>query len=259
MFRLDVGPVTLAPHWYGLLFAGGFLVGFYVMQWMFRREGHPVAHLDALLVYLLVGTLAGARLAHCFFYEPSYYLARPLAIVRVWEGGLASHGGLAGVLAGLALYARGRPGQPYLWLLDRVAVPAALGGAFVRVGNLFNHEIVGVPADVPWAFVFTRVDAVPRHPAQLYEAGAYLAVFGLLLATYRRLGARTPHGLLSGLFLALVFTARVAIETVKVRQAAFAEGWALSVGQMLSLPMIAAGVALLAYAYRRRCRTSEDA
>lgn len=247
LFRL--GPLSI--RWYGLLFGLGFLIGFYLMRQVFRREDKPESDLDILLIYLVLGTIIGARLGHILFYHPGYYLNHPLEIIMVQRGGLASHGGLIGVLGALWLYARSRPEQPLLWLIDRLAAPVALTGCFIRIGNLFNSEILGVPTDVPWAFVFARVDAMPRHPAQLYEALAYLLIFALLLALYRRYGARTPRGLLSGLFFTLIFTARFLIEFVKMQQAPFADALPLQMGQLLSLPAIALGVALLAYAWRQ--------
>lgn len=243
-----VGP--LAVRWYGLLFALAFLVGSYVVRRMFAREGKPEGDLDRLLLYVMIGTVVGARLGEVLFYNPAFYLSNPLEIVKIWEGGLASHGGAIGLFAALWLYARRRPDQPYLWVLDRVAVPTALAGMLIRTGNFFNSEILGVPADAPWAVVFARVDAVPRHPAQLYEAVAYGLIFLVLLAAYRRRGAATPHGFLTGLFLVLVFSARFAIETVKVPQAAFGAALPLSVGQILSVPAIALGAWLLVRAIR---------
>jgi prolipoprotein diacylglyceryl transferase len=187
----------------------------------------------------------GARLGHCLFYEPAYYLRRPLEILMIWRGGLASHGGAVGIFLALYGYSRRRPDQPYLWLLDRMAIPTALGGSFIRLGNLFNSEILGISTDVPWAFVFARIDDLPRHPAQLYESLAYLLIFGVLFAVYRKRGSHTPRGLLLGLFLVLVFGARFVIECVKVRQAAFGEALPLSMGQLLSIPAILVGVVLL--------------
>ncbi len=239
-----------ALRWYGLLFAGGFLAGYAIMQRLFRAEGKPEKDLDALLLYLMVGTVLGARLGHTLIYDPGYYLAHPWQILAVWEGGLASHGGGAGVFLALWLYARKRPDQPYLWLLDRVAIPTALVGACIRLGNLLNSEIVGEPSTVPWAFVFERVDALPRHPVQLYEALAYLAVFAALWLVYRREGRGTPRGRLTGLFLLLVFGARLVLEFFKTPQAAYEAGNAVSVGQWLSVPMVLLGVWLFARAKR---------
>ena len=155
-------------------------------------------------------------------------------------------------MVAIYFYCRKRPNQPYLWVLDRVAVPTALGGMFIRLGNLMNSEILGVPTDAPWAFSFLRVDGVPRHPAQLYEAMAYLAIFIILLVWYRRRGAAIPHGSLIGAFFALVFSARFLIEFVKERHVPFEAGLPLSMGQILSIPMVAMGVALIWWAGARR-------
>ncbi len=246
----QVGPVTV--RWYGLLFAGGFLASFVLVRWMFRREGRNPDDVETLLVWTLIGTVVGARLVHCLAYEPEQYLADPLSILRVWEGGLASHGGMLGIVTALFVHSRRRADQSFLWLLDRVSVAAALAGAFVRCGNFINSEIIGTPTDVAWAVVFERRDSLPRHPAQLYEAAAYFAVFGILFAIYRRLGGRTPPGLLVGLFLVLGFGARTLIEFVKRRQADYGADLPFSVGQALSVLPIAVGVWLLVRALRRR-------
>ena len=246
---LRLGPFAL--RWYGLCFALAFLVGYFIVQWIYQRELKPERDLDRLLVYMIIGSLVGARLGHCFFYEPAYFLSHPLEILMFWQGGLASHGGLIGILLALYLYSRTRPEQPYGWLMDRVVVPSALGGCFIRLGNLFNSEILGTPTDVPWAFVFARIDAVPRHPAQLYESIAYAVIFAVLLIVYRKRGAQTPRGLLTGLFLVLIFGVRFLIEFVKVRQAAFGEALPLSVGQLLSIPLILVGLVLIVRAGSR--------
>ncbi len=241
IFRL--GP--FAVRWYGLFFAVLFAVGYLLGRWIMRVEGKDVQTLDSLIVYLILGTIIGARLGHCFFYEPGYFLRHPVEILEVWKGGLASHGGALGVLAALYLYSRHHPDQPLMWLLDRVVVPTAFGGVLIRLGNLFNSEILGDPTRVPWAFVFLRVDSIPRHPAQLYEAAAYLIIFIGLFLLYRRMKAATPPGLLVGLFFISVFTARFLIEFVKERQATYEQNLPLSVGQWLSIPFIAAGVILV--------------
>ncbi|MCX7980122.1 MAG: prolipoprotein diacylglyceryl transferase [Bacteroidia bacterium] len=239
-----IGPLTL--RWYGLLFAAGFFIGFYLMRWVYRREGRPEADLDTLLWYLLLGTVIGARLGHCLFYEPEYYLAHPIEIVKIWEGGLASHGGTIGVLLALYLYTRKRPNQPFLWLADRLTVPTALTATFIRIGNFFNSEIYGKITTVPWAVVFARVDPHPRHPTQLYEALVYLALFMLLLTLYKRgVYFRWPMGRPLGVFLLWVFGWRFVIEWVKEPQEAFALGLPLNMGQLLSLPFLAMGLYLL--------------
>lgn len=239
----QLGP--LAPRWYGLLFAGGFLIGFYLMRHVFQREDRPETDLDFLLFYVLAGTIIGARLGHILFYAPGYYLTHPLEIIAVWEGGLASHGGLIGVPFAIWLYCRRREDQPFLWLLDRLAAPVALTGGFIRIGNLFNSEILGRPADLPWAFVFERIDQTARHPVQLYESASYLLIFGLLWGLYQKWGADTPRGILIGLFFALVFGARIVLETFKVEQAHFEMALPLSMGQLLSIPVVVLGLWLV--------------
>ena len=253
IFRL--GP--LAPRWYGLLFALGFLIGFYLMQRVFRREGKPGQDLDFLLLYLLGGTVIGARLGHVLFYAPGYYLLRPFEIIAIWEGGLASHGGLIGVLLAIWLYCRRREDQPFVWLLDRLAAPVALTGALIRLGNFFNSEILGVPTDLPWGVVFERaarlrsdIEAVALHPVQMYESISYALIAALLWTLYRRYGADTPRGLLVGLFMTLIFGARIVLETFKREQAHFEVGLPLSMGQLLSVPAVLFGLWLLWRAYR---------
>lgn len=242
------GPLTI--RWYGLFFVILFTLGWLIVRWQFRVEHKDEASLDRLLLYMMAGTIIGARLGHCIFYDPVYYFHHPVEILEVWKGGLASHGGAAGILIALYFYTRRRPDEPYLWLLDRIVVPAALGGAFIRLGNLFNSEILGTPTRVPWAFVFERVDFVPRHPVQLYESLAYLVIFLVLLRLYRRLRAKTPRGLLLGLFLVSVFTFRFFIEFLKQHQAAYGHQFPLRVGQWLSFPLIVFGMVLLWRAYR---------
>ncbi|MDP8236105.1 MAG: prolipoprotein diacylglyceryl transferase [Candidatus Erginobacter occultus] len=250
---VNLGPFTV--RWYGFLFALGFFLGYLVLQRIFRREGKPENDVGTLLLYVLCGAIIGARLGHCLLYEPAYYLARPGEILLIWRGGLASHGGAAGILIALYFYNRNRPGQTYLWLLDRIAIPVALAGSLIRIGNLFNSEIIGTPSRLPWALVFARAGIVPlqpRHPAMLYEAAAYLAIFCILLFLYRKQGSRVPPGELIGLFLITVFTARFLIEYVKVPQAAYRLPLPLSVGQLLSVPAVIAGIILLAGSRKRR-------
>jgi prolipoprotein diacylglyceryl transferase len=179
------------------------------------------------------------------FYDPRYYFAHPIDIFKIWEGGLASHGGTVGILVALYLYTRRTGGPRYLWLLDRVAIPTALGGFFIRLGNFFNSEIVGTPTSGWWGVVFDRVDQVPRYPVQLFEAVAYLLIFFFLLWAYARRQAETRNGWFIGLFLILVFSARFLLEFVKTPQAEYEAGFVLTVGQLLSVPFIIAGVVLV--------------
>lgn len=252
MFNWNADPIAvsfgpLSIHWYGLFFAAAFVIGLQIMGRMFVREGRDKNDLDSLLGFVVVGALVGARLGHCLLYDPAYYLANPLDILKIWEGGLASHGGVVGILVAVWAYARSRR-YPFLWLLDRIAVPAVLGGAFIRIGNFMNSEIVGMPTIVPWAVIFARVDDLPRHPVQLYEAGGYLLIFAVLALAYQAEGIRRRQGFLAGIFLVLVFAARFALEFFKTPQAAYEAGFALTVGQWLSVPCILAGLWLAATA-----------
>ncbi len=247
---IKVGP--LAIRWYGIFFALGFLAGLLVLHWIYQTEKKPETSLDALLVYVMAGAVIGARLGHCLFYQPEYFLKHPLEILEVWQGGLASHGGVLGILVALYFYTRRRPEEPYFWLLDRVAVVSALAGCFIRIGNLFNSEILGTPASVPWAFVFRRVDAVPRHPVQIYEALSYALIFVFLMLVYRSMRERTPRRLLFGLFLFSVFSARFFLEFIKQRQADYEQNFSISVGQWLSIPFVLVGVLFVIQAWRSR-------
>ena len=160
------GPLPL--RWYGLLFAAAFAFGQIIITAIFKRDGRPLKDVDALTYYMIAGTVLGARLGHCLFYQPDYYLLNPLEILKIWEGGLASHGATAGIIFALWLYSRKRPDQSWLWILDRIVIVVALGGFFIRMGNLMNSEIVGKPSDLPWSFVFTQ----PFESAIRESAGA---------------------------------------------------------------------------------------
>jgi prolipoprotein diacylglyceryl transferase len=244
------GPVTV--RWYGLLFATGFFLNFVILSWMFRREGRAVEDLDDLFIYVFVGTLAGARLGHCLFYDPAFYLSHPFEILKVWNGGLASHGGYIGVLIAGYYFAKRKQGYSALWLLDRGAFPLAMIAVIIRIGNLFNSEIVGIETTVPWAFIFERIDRLPRHPVQLYEALSYLAVSGVMLFGYLKWTNRMANGFLIGMFMLLMSVARFFLEFVKIRQASYGFESALSVGQWLSIPFILAGLFLVWRGYRQR-------
>lgn len=239
----SIGPFVI--RWYGLLFALSFIVGYQIMYVIFKKESKPDAILNDLIWYMILGTVLGARLGHCFFYNPAYYLANPLEILQVWKGGLASHGAAIGILLSLYLFVKKHKEYDYLWILDRIVITVALGGFFIRMGNLFNSEIIGTPTNVPWAFVFASVDGVPRHPAQLYEAIAYLIVFIFLLIYYFRKSGKFKNGLLLGLFLILVFGFRFFIEFIKEDQTYFEKGWLLNMGQLLSIPFVLLGFYLI--------------
>jgi prolipoprotein diacylglyceryl transferase len=207
--------------------------------------------LESMFLYITIGIVVGARLGHVLFYDPSYYFANPMKIFAVWEGGLASHGGGTGVILALYFFAK-KHDLNYIWLLDRVAIPTALFGFFVRMGNFMNSEIVGTPTDVSWAVVFSRVDMLPRHPAQLYESFSYLVIFILLTLIYKFKRKSLHNGFIFGLFLTLIFTVRILVEFVKVKQADYDTSFLMmSTGQALSLPFIVIGLGFIVWSFKK--------
>lgn len=240
---VKLGPLSL--RWYGLLFALGFVVGYLIMQKIFIKENKPAKDLEALTIFMILGTVVGARLGHCFFYEPAYYLANPIKLLYVWEGGLASHGAAIGILTSLWLYVKKRPHITFMWIVDRIVIVVALAGCFIRLGNFFNSEIIGAATDVPWGVIFSKVDELPRHPAQIYEALAYLVSFFVLYFTYTKKHKELGSGYLFGLFLILIFGVRFFVEFVKEPQVAFEATMILNMGQILSIPFVILGVVLV--------------
>ena len=262
----DINPEIIADtpfRYYGLLFIGGIVLAGWVLKGMLRGTPLTVEDLQRFSIFAVVGVFVGARLGHCLFYEPAYFLQRPLElffpIARGADGayhfvgyqGLASHGGVIGMMVALLLYAR-TARQNFLYTLDMVAVVAPLTGCFIRLANLMNSEIIGYPTHVPWAFVFVREDNLPRHPAQLYESLIYLAFFLVnLFYLYRRNRAMTGTGFFTGWTLILVFTARFFIEFLKERQVAFENRMTFDMGQWLSIPFIITGIVLVVLAVRK--------
>jgi len=249
-------------RWYGLLFAGGFLAGVYICQAMFRKEGVPEEWLEIGFISVLLGAVLGARLGHVFFYDWDYYSQHPIEIPMIWKGGLASHGAILGLALTLWLYSKFVTKRSMLWILDRMVVPTALAGSFIRMGNLMNSEIVGKPAEgLSWAFKFellvNRPDIsdplVPRHPVQIYEALAYLMIFAFLMYLYWRTDAPDRRGLIFGWFMVLVFTARFFLEYFKNSQGGFESELGLfSTGQWLSIPCVIVGAIFMIVAYRKK-------
>ncbi|WP_144891372.1 prolipoprotein diacylglyceryl transferase [Flavobacterium tiangeerense] len=239
--------------YYGLLFASGLLLSMYILKVIYRRENLTDSAHEALFLYGIIGIFAGARLGHCLFYDFDYYSKNVLEIFLPIQktinggykfsgyAGLASHGGTVGLIVSLFLYSK-KYEIKYLKILDLIAIVAPLGAAFIRLANLMNSEMIGNPTTLPWAFIFSRIDSVPRHPAQLYEAIAYLLIFGIVFAIYKTKNITLGNGFLFGLAITLIFTMRILIEFVKINQVEFEEGMLLNMGQLLSLPFIAIGI-----------------
>ncbi|MEL7160726.1 MAG: prolipoprotein diacylglyceryl transferase [Bacteroidota bacterium] len=253
---------SFAVRWYGLMFAMGFMLGFWMVRRMFLAEGAPEKWLDTLFYFLIGGTVLGARLGHVLFYQWDYYSQHPGDIIKIWEGGLASHGGVIGVVTALWLFSRFVSKKPFLWVSDKVAAPIALVGAMIRFGNLMNSEIVGIPSDKPWAFKFVNaarasLGEVPRHPVQLYEMLSYLLVFVVLLWLYWKRDAWKKPGLLTGLWFIGIFGFRFVWEYFKSDQGGFGE--TLTTGQWLSVPCVLFGLVLVLLSRRGEYRPSASA
>ncbi len=254
---LDLGLLSL--RWYSLLFMTGIFISYQIVRQQFRRAKLPDRTFEAFVMYVLVGMILGMRLGHFLFYEPQVFLERPLEILLPFSNSpkirftgyqaLTSHGGALGILISLWLFVRKYPTVSTWFLLDQLALVAPLAGAFIRLGNLFNSEMIGHPTTVPWAFVFPSFDLIPRHPTQIYEASGYLLVFVILLAWKQQKKPYSP-GVLFSLLLVLLFSVRFIVEFFKINQVPFEDGLILNMGQLLSLPFIVIGVVL--FYYRRK-------
>jgi len=231
-------------RWYGLLFALSFLLGQQVMYFIYKKEGRSSGEVDTLTIYVALATVIGARLGHVLFYDPVYYFHNPSKIIATWEGGLASHGAGIGLFIALYLFAR-KTKVPYLWILDRMTIIVASTGCLIRLGNLMNSEMVGVPTTMPWGFVFVLVDDVPRHPAQLYESICCFFLFIGLFSAWYKFKDRMANGFLLGCFLTILFSFRFIDEFFKINQESFEDGMILNMGQLLSIPFILAGIIIL--------------
>ena len=239
----SLGPIHI--RWYGLLFATSFIIGFKIMEWVYTKEKKNLDDLNDLIWYMILGTVIGARLGHCLFYNPEYYLSNPIEILKVWTGGLASHGAAVGILIAIYYYSKKKKDQSFLYVMDRIVITVALAAFFIRMGNLFNSEIIGQPTDMPWGFIFTSVDSIPRHPTQLYEAFSYLASFFVIFSVYKKSDGIFKGGLLFGIFLIWIFGFRIFVEFFKENQSGFEQGMALNMGQLLSIPLVLFGLYLL--------------
>ena len=263
LIHWDINPeivnvMGFSLRYYGVFFAVGIMLCLSVLKWIYNKETISSDKLETLTLYGVIGIFAGARLGHCLFYDPAYYAAHPiemlLPIQQANNGeykftgyqGLASHGGVVGLMIAMILYAK-KTQESLIKTLDLLGVVAPLGGCFIRLGNLMNSEIIGFPADVPWAFVFERYDNLPRHPAQLYESILYLFIFFLIFSLYVNHRRKLQHGFFFGASLSLIFIARFLIEFVKERQEAFEEHMLFDMGQLLSVPFILVGLAFVVY------------
>lgn len=243
----------LSIKYYGLLWAIGIALGYWVVQYQYKDKGISEKIFEPLFIYCFLGIFIGARLGHCLFYDPEYFLANPIEMflpIKVladgsWKfigyAGLASHGGTIGLIIALWLYCR-KTKMNYLEVVDMIAVATPITAFCIRMANLMNSEIIGKATNVPWAFIFERVNMVPRHPAQLYEALAYLAFFFILFPLYKLKGKQLHKGFFFGLCLTLIFFFRFFIEFLKENQVAFEEGMQLNMGQWLSIPFMLIGV-----------------
>ena len=250
-------------RWYSMGFLLAFLLGYYIFYRMFKKEKVDVKYLDSLVLYIFLAVLIGARLGHCLFYEPDYFCtgahwAEIILPFNLQTGqftgyqGLASHGAAFGILLALWLYYRKYRVNPW-WVLNRLAIIVALGGAFIRLGNLFNSEIYGVPTTLPWGFVYLRNgEVLPKHPTQLYESLSYLVIFAVSLAVYIKKQGKLHNGRLFGWWLIALFGVRFLIEFVKEEQVAFEEGMTLDMGQWLSVPFILFGATMVVLSHKNK-------
>ena len=245
-------------RYYGLFFVTGLILCTSILGWLFKKEGISKKNLEKLSTYSLIGIFAGARLGHCLFYEPAYYLSNPIEIIlplKFLESGevkftgyqgLASHGGALGLIIALFFYSR-KTKHAMIDTIDLIAVVAGLGGGFIRLANLMNSEIIGKATNKPWGFIFERVDTTPRHPAQLYEAFSYFLIFVIMIVLYKIKRDVFKNGFFFGLALVLIFTARFFIEFTKERQVDFEQNMIMNMGQILSLPYILAGIGVILF------------
>ena len=249
---------SLQVRWYGILLATGFILAYLALQKIFRKENLSQKLLDHFVIWTIVWTIVGLRLGHFLFYEPEYLIAHPLQVLlpvdEQWHfigyQGLASHGAAIAILIWLIYYTWTRK-MNFCWLLDRVAIAVPIAAAFVRLGNLMNHEIVGSITNVPWAFDFMLAEdpaGTFRHPSQLYESLVYLTLFIILMIYYFKFAkGNVPPGRTSGIMITTIFASRFFIEFLKADQVAKEADMALNIGQKLSIPLTLLGIGLLIY------------
>ena len=250
---------NFAIRWYSTCWLIGLALAYFIVKWLYKDQKVKDAYFDPLFMYCFLGILIGARLGHCLFYQPEYFLSSWTHLVEMflpihqmadgsWKftgyEGLASHGGTIGLMVALYLYYR-KTGMNLWHVLDDIAIATPITACFIRLGNLMNSEIIGTPTNVPWAFIFERVDMTPRHPGQLYEAIAYFFFFFVMLHFYKRTSKEVGTGFYFGLCLTLIFTFRFFIEYTKDIQVDFESGMIFNMGQLLSIPFIILGIACM--------------
>lgn len=245
-----------AVRYYSLMFVIAFMLGLHLMKKIFIEDRIPLEKLDSLFIYVVVGTLVGARLGHFIFYDPQFLFEKPLEVLLPFRfspkfqftgfAGLASHGAAIGIIIALYIYSKKILKKPLLYILDRVVVVSSIGGAFVRIGNLMNSEIIGKATNSDYGFIFRKLgEDFPRHPAQLYEAMSYVVIFAILWFVYWKTDKKQKFGYLFGLYFVLMWSARFVVEFFKEAQVDERAGWVLNTGQWLSIPLILVGFYLM--------------
>ena len=256
----------ISLQYYGILFVGGLILAGYFLKRLFADNKIPVEYLEKLIWFCFFGIFIGARLGHCLFYQLEYYLANPLEIILpisqtpgggyefIGYRGLASHGGAIGLTIAIICYCL-KTKQNAIRTLDYIAIVTPIAACFIRLANLMNSEIIGTPTDVPWAFIFERIDNIPRHPSQLYEAIAYLIMFFINISLYKRTKLLQNKGFFFGLTITLIFGFRFFVEFIKERQVEFEELMKLDMGQILSIPFVVVGIGFIVYSFSEKGKT----
>ena len=244
-------------RWYGLLWACAIFAAWEIVKKTFKNEKCPEEWGDKLFLYGAIGLIIGARLGHCLFYGVQndffHYYKNPFEILKIWEGGLSSHGGAFGLLVSMWLYNKNVTKKGYIWIFDRLVIGVAIGGALIRLGNLMNSEIYGCETALPWGFIFTRnYETVPKHPTQIYEIIYCLVTFAVCMWLYWKKEAYKKQGLIFGIFLIGIFLSRFLLEFIKNNQETFEENMLLNMGQLLSIPFIIAGIVLIYRALKNK-------
>ena len=272
---LSLGPLTI--RWYGALWALGIFLALVLVTKLYKNEKHPESWMDKQFLYVVIGTIVGARLGHCLFYEwhllpqpveilgftfkyGNPYLAKPWEMLYIWQGGLASHGGALGIMAAMYFYNKKVTRKGFIWGFDRLVIGVAIAGACIRLGNLMNSEIYGGETNLPWGFIFVRDpqgDGLPHHPTQIYEMLYCLITFAVTWWMYWRKKAYLRTGLIFGVFLIGIFGTRFLLEFIKLNQEAFENGLWLNMGQILSIPFIIWGLYLIFFYSKRHIQTEE--